>query len=117
MSSRRPTLEHTPVLAVVVLGGPSKLVEAVQRVVTVVANATVFTSEIKDAANQVTLVRPAAIVMSEEIYAFDSAEFAALARDVQAVLIALPTDGATVRQLQRELAPRIMDAFREYFRE
>jgi hypothetical protein len=61
--------------------------------------------------------RPFAIVLSEEIYAFDAAEFDALARDVQAALIAVPTDGKTQKALQEKLMPVIAEAFRAHFRD
>jgi hypothetical protein len=116
MSSRRPTIEHTPVLAVVVVGGPEALIEAVRRVVALIGNATVATADVKAAATQVARVRPVAVIMSEEIYAFDAAEFDALARDVQSTLIALPADAVPARVLQQRLTPLVMDAFREYFK-
>ncbi|MET0386350.1 MAG: hypothetical protein ABW321_10350 [Polyangiales bacterium] len=116
MSSRRPTLEHTAVLAVVVVGGPETLVEATRRATSVVTHATVVTADIATAATQVARARPFAVVVSDEIYAFDAAEFDALARDVQATLIALPTEGVPLRLLQQRLTPLVMDAFREQFR-
>ncbi|MEY4579190.1 MAG: hypothetical protein RL701_3893 [Pseudomonadota bacterium] len=109
-------MEHTPLLAVVVVGGPEQLVEATKRVAELVANALVVTADVKAAATQIARIRPCAIIISDEIYAFDSAEFDALARDVQAELISVTTDGGSVRALQHELTPRIMDAFRDYFK-
>jgi hypothetical protein len=116
MSSRRPTIEHNQALAVVVIGGPEELVEATRRVVALVSNAAVITAEVATAATRVAHTRPFAIVVSDELYGFDAAEFDALARDVQASLIALPSDGAGVRVLQQRLTPLIMDAYREHFR-
>ncbi|HEY2734893.1 MAG TPA: hypothetical protein VGI70_12950 [Polyangiales bacterium] len=115
--SRRPTLEHSPVIAVIVIGGPDTLVDATRRAVALATNARVVTTDIAGAATNVARERPFAIVVSDEIYAFDAAEFDALARDVRAVLIALPTDGVSVKLLQERLTPLVLDAFREYFRE
>jgi hypothetical protein len=117
MSSHRPTLEHMPVLNVVVIGGPDELVEATRRAASLVTNATLVTAEVATAATNVARARPFAVVMSDELYGFDSREFDALARDVQARLIVLPTDGVSERLLQQRLTPLVMDAFREYFRE
>jgi len=103
-------------LAVVVIGGPPELIEAARRVAALVTNAGVITAEVATAATRVAHARPFAIVISDELYGFDAAEFDALARDVQASLIALPSDGASVRTLQQRLTPLVMDAYREHFR-
>jgi hypothetical protein len=115
--SRRPTLEHKPVIAVVVIGGPDTLIEAVQRVTTSATNARVVTTDIASAATHVARERPFAIVVSDEVYAFDASEFDALARDVRAALIVLPTDSTPLRTLQERLTPLLLDAFREHFDE
>lgn len=117
MSSRRPTIEHAPIVTVVVIGGPEELLEAVRRVTTLATNAAVVASDIATAATSVARARPFAIVVSDEIYGFDAGEFDALARDVQATLITLPTDGVPMRLLQQRLTPLVLDAFREAFRE
>src|ERR1700754_1653425 len=106
--SRRPTLEHSPVIAVVVIGGPDPLIDATRRAVMLATNARVVTTDIAGAATTVARERPFAIVVSDEIYAFDSGEFDALARDVRAVLIALPTDGVPVKLLQERLTPLVL---------
>lgn len=106
-----------PVLNVVVIGGPDELVEATRRSASLVTNATLLTSDVASAATNVARARPFAVVMSDELYGFDSREFDALARDVQARLIVLPTDGTTARTLQQRLTPLMMEAFREYFRD
>ena len=115
--SRRPTLEHRPVIAIVVIGGPDTLIEAVKRVTSIATNARVVTTDIASAATHVARERPFAIVVSDEVYAFDAAEFDALARDVRASLIVLPTEGTPLRTLQERLTPLVLDAFREYFDE
>jgi hypothetical protein len=114
--SRTPTLEHTPVLAVVVIGGPDALIDAVREVTTLATSARVVTTDIASATTHVARERPFAIVVSDEVYAFDAAEFDALARDVRAVLIALPTEGVPRQVLQQRLTPLVLDAFREHFR-
>jgi hypothetical protein len=115
--SRRPTLEHRPAMTLIVIGGPEALVEAARHVTLTTTNARVATAELPTAATQVAKSRPFAIVLSEEIYAFDAAEFDALARDVQAALIAVPTDGKTQKALQEKLMPVIAEAFRAHFRD
>lgn len=113
--SRRPTLEHMPAICVVVIGGPDGLIEAVRRSMGRVAIARVVPSDVAGAATQVASTRPFAIVISEEIYGFDSDEFDALARDVQAAVITIRTDGVTARSLQDSLDPRILEAYRRRF--
>jgi hypothetical protein len=110
--SRRPTLEHAQVLAVVVIGGPAPLIDAVRRVAAFAVQAKVVTTEIASAATHVAAVRPFAIVVSAEIYSFDAAEFDALARDVQAQLISLPTEGLSRQVLEQRLTPLVLDAAR-----
>jgi hypothetical protein len=114
--SRTPTLEHTPVVGVVVIGGPEPLIEAVRHVNEIATSAHVTTADLASAATLVARERPFAIVVSDEIYGFDAAEFDALARDVGATLIALPTEGVPQRVLQERLTPLVLDAFREHFR-
>jgi hypothetical protein len=104
------------VIAVVVIGGPDTLIEAARRAASLATSARVVTADIASAATQVARERPFAIVVSDEVYAFDSAEFDALARDVKSILIALPTDGVPMKRLQERLTPLVHDAFREYFR-
>jgi hypothetical protein len=108
-------MEHAPAVSVVVIGGPDPLVEAVRRVTALVTNAAVVTTEIATAATTVARSRPFAIIVSDEIYGFDATEFDALARDVQATLIALPADGVPMKVLQQRLTPLVLDAFREQF--
>jgi hypothetical protein len=114
--SRRPTLEHRPAITVVVVGGPETLVEAVKHVTLNTTNARVAQTDLASAATKVARSRPFAIVISEEIYAFDAAEFDALARDVKAELISLPTDNVPQKVLQERLMPLIAEAFRTHFR-
>jgi hypothetical protein len=108
-------MEHMPAIAVVVIGGPDALLEAVRRSIGRVAAARVVGTDLAGAATQVASARPFALVISEEIYGFDSSEFDALARDVQATVITLPTDGLAARQLQERLDPRILEAYRKRF--
>jgi hypothetical protein len=104
-------------MTVLVIGGPEALIEAVRHVTLTATNARVSTAEIAAAATQVAKSRPFAIVISDEIYAFDSAEFDALARDVQAEIITIPADGVPQKTLQERLMPLIADAFRGHFRD
>lgn len=104
-------------IAVVVIGGPDALIEAVRRASSNATSARLVTTDIADAATNVARERPFAIVVSDEIYGFDADEFDALARDVNAVLIALPTDGVPLTTLQERLTPLVLDAFRQHFRE
>jgi hypothetical protein len=88
------------------------LVAAVRQAAGVAAAARVETAELANAATVAATHRPFAIVMSEDVYAFDSAEFEALARDVNAALIRIETDSATRAKLERLLMPRLGQAHR-----
>jgi hypothetical protein len=104
-------------MTVIVIGGPDTLIDAVKHVTLTATNARVNTTDIATAATAVAKSRPFAIVVSDEIYAFDSAEFDALARDVNAVIIPMVTDGVPQKTLQERLMPLIADAFRAHFRD
>ena len=105
---QRNTLEANPATTVLMVGGPQALDECTQRAAKAVPMAQVVTCELRDAPTKVAELWPFAIVMSEDLYAFDSAEFDALARDVRARLItvdATPPDPAS-------LGKKILEAFR-----
>jgi hypothetical protein len=108
-------MEHMPAICVVVVGGPDGLIEATRRSIGKIAIARIVPTDVAGAATQVASARPFAIVISEEIYGFDSDEFDALARDVQAAVITIQTDGVTARSLQDKLDPRILEAYRKRF--
>jgi hypothetical protein len=97
---------------VVVVGGPRVLVDATRQAAGIAAAARVETAELATAATVVATHRPFAIVMSEDVYAFDSAEFDALARDVGATLLKITLDGADAAKLERTLMPKLGRAHR-----
>jgi hypothetical protein len=96
---------------VVVVGGPGKLVDAAKKAAAVEAGAIVVACELNDAATTAAKNRPFALVVSQEVYDFDAAEFDALARDVNATAIVVPAREATKDELQRQLMPAIKEAF------
>ncbi len=96
---------------VVVVGGPTKMVEAAKKASAVAAGAIAVACPVNDAATIAAKNRPFALVVSQEVYEFDSDEFIALARDVKAQLITIPTRMATREELQRQLIPLIEKAF------
>lgn len=97
---------------VVVVGGPSELVEATRQAASIVAAARVETAELSSAATQCATHRPFAIVMTEDVFSFDSGEFEALARDVGAVLIRIEVGEGGRARLERVLMPRLGAAAR-----
>jgi len=107
-----PTSVPKPSSVVVVVGGPADLIAAVRQAAGVAAAARVETAELANAATVVATHRPFAVVMSEDMYSFDAAEFEALARDVNATLIRVETDNATRAKLERTLMPRLGQAHR-----
>lgn len=107
-----PTAIPQPLDVVVVVGGPASLVEATRQAARLVANARVEVAELGEAVNVVASCRPFAIVMNEDIYAFDSGEFEALARDVNATLIRVDPTDMDVTRLERALTPKLGRAHR-----
>lgn len=114
--SGRATREQIALVSIVVVGGPDTLIEAVRRCAGAVSRgARVVKTQIATAANHIARERPFAIVISDELYAFDANEFDALARDVRASLLALPTVDVPTEALHERLMPLLRDAFREHF--
>ena len=109
---QRDTLETSPATTVLVVGGPSQLVECVTRASTVVPMANVVSCELRDAPTKVAELWPFVIIMSDDLYAFDSAEFDALARDVRARLITMTIDLRNPGVQERTLRDKILEAFR-----
>ena len=107
-----PTTVPRPTSVVVVIGGPAVLVAAVRLAAGVAAAARVETADLASAATVIATHRPFAVVVSEDMYAFDAAEFNALARDVNAVLLRVDTAGATREKLEHTLMPRLGRAAR-----
>jgi hypothetical protein len=113
----RPTLEQIALVSIVVVGGPDTLIEAARRCAGDVSRgARVVRTQLANAANAIARERPFAIVLSDELYEFDAEEFDALARDVKAMVLALPTARAPMQALYERLVPLLRDAFREHFR-
>lgn len=106
----RDTLETHLATVVVVVGGPDVLVQAVAQAIERIPGARVETCDILNAATTVAKTWPFAIVMTEDIYAFDPQEFEALARDVAARLHRLDAAGHTVQSLQALLRPELLEA-------
>jgi len=98
---------------VVIVGGPAALIAATRQASGLVAAARVETAEMATAATVAATHRPFAIVMSEEVYGFDPAEFDALARDVNATLIRIDMANMTQTKLERTLMPKLGQAHRK----
>ena len=109
---QRDTLETSPATTVLVVGGPSQLVDCATRAATVVPMAAVVGCELRDAPTKVAELWPFVIIMSDDLYAFDSAEFDALARDVRARLITMTIDLRNPAVQERTLRDKILEAFR-----
>jgi hypothetical protein len=97
---------------VVVVGGPPELIEATRQAAGIAAAARIETAELANAATVIATVRPFAIVMSEDVYAFDAAEFDALARDVNASLLKIDIGSIDASKLERMLLPKLGRAHR-----
>lgn len=108
-----PTAIPHAAATVVVVGGPRELIEATRQAAGIAAAARIETAELSNAATVVATCRPFAIVMSEDVYAFDAAEFDALARDVNATLLKIDTQGTDPSKFERILMPKIGRAHRQ----
>jgi hypothetical protein len=108
-----PTTIPQPIAVVVVVGGPAELIEATRQAAGIAAAAKIETAELANAATVVAAARPFAIVMSDDVYAFDSAEFDALARDVNAALLKVDLRGTDPHKLERMLMPKLGRAHRQ----
>ncbi len=107
-----PTAIPKPSAVVVMVGGPADLIGATRQAAGMVA-AAVELAELGSAATVVATHRPFALVMSEDVYAFDGAEFDALARDVGATLIRVDTVGGSRQKYERTLLPKLGQALRK----
>jgi len=109
---QRNTLETNPATTVLVVGGPHALLESTRRAARSVPTAEVVFCELRDAPTRVAEMWPFAIVMSEDLYSFDSAEFDALARDVKARLITVLIGPTSATPTEPELGDKLLEAFR-----
>ena len=110
--TQRNTLETNPQTTVLVVGGPQALIECARNASHAIPGAEVVNCELRDAPTRVAELWPFAIVMSDDLYSFDSAEFDALARDVRARLITVKVESPTSIPKAAELADKILEAFR-----
>jgi nucleotide-binding universal stress UspA family protein len=110
-----PTFRPVRAPVVMVAGGPDELFAAAQRAA-LAESPTIEVAACGAAtvATDVARARPFALVVSQDIYAFDPDEFSALARDVNADLIVLKVPGANASFLEQALRPSLRTAFRRY---
>jgi len=109
------TIESVRVPVVLVVGGPDALIEAARSVAGVESGLILVEScSAMNVATAATQRRPFALVISQDIFAFDPEEFAALARDVQADLVVLKVAGVSGGFLEQALRPSLRVAFRKF---
>lgn len=105
------------VTIVVVVGGPNELIEATRNAAAASVGALTIACDIGEAATQVAQNRPFAIVMNDDLYNFDTAEFNALAKDVNATIIPFPIEGPIHKKLELLLQQRISEAYKMWRRQ
>jgi hypothetical protein len=110
--NQRNTLETNPATTVLVVGGPQALIESARRAARAVPTAEVVSCELRDAPTRVAELWPFVIVMSDDLYTFDAAEFDALARDVRARLITVTIGAAEDAPIERDLGAKMLEAYR-----
>lgn len=108
-------MEHRPAISVVVVGGPDELVDATKHAALTATTARVHSCDLSQAATTVARIRPYAIVVDESVYGFDSSEFDALARDVNAEIVRVDSSGKSAADLRQRLLAPLTDAFRTHF--
>jgi hypothetical protein len=111
-----PTLRPERVPIVLVAGGPEELVEAARRVAAGESSQIVVeacgAASVNTAASS---MRPFALVVNQDVFAFDPEEFSALARDVHAELIVLKVSAAARPGfLDQALRPSLRTAYRRF---
>jgi hypothetical protein len=110
-----PTVRPARAPVVLVAGGPETLIKSAQAVARAESNSIVV-----EACGAVTIatvaatLRPFALVLNQDLFAFDPDEFTALARDVQAELVVVKVTGATASFLEQALRPSVRTAFRRF---
>lgn len=110
-----PTVRPARKPVVLVAGGPEELVQAAREIMRVESGAVDV-----EACGAITIatvaasLRPFALVLSQDLYAFDPEEFAALARDVQAELVVVKVTANTGPLLEQALRPSLRAAFRRF---
>lgn len=110
-----PTFRPARTPVVLVAGGPDELFAAAQRAAQIESPSIVVEAcGAVMAATIAASVRPFALVLSQDIYSFDPAEFSALARDVQAELVLVKVSDANVGFLEQALKPSLRSAFRRF---
>jgi hypothetical protein len=102
--------QRTPSV-VIITPGPSLL--AACREAARFVGATVEIADVKGAATSIAKSRPFAIVLDQDLLAFDPREFEALARDVGAEIVPA-TRGATEQALVTELLPSLKAVFKRW---
>lgn len=85
--SRAPTRVNDITNTVLLVGGSDRLAVWCDDAAAAASGAMLERCEVKTAASAATQIRPFAIIIPEDLYEFDSGEFDALARDVQASLV------------------------------
>lgn len=88
------------------------MIESARRAARAVPTAEVVSCELRDVPTRVAELWPFAIIMSDDLYTFDSAEFDALARDVKARLITVRVLASSSVPSEAELAAKLQEAFR-----
>ena len=111
-----PTLRPARVPIVLIAGGPDQLLSAAQQVAGDESPAIVVEAcGALAVATAAATLRPFALVLNQDIFAFDPDEFAALANAVGAELVVVKVlDGGAAAPLEQALRPSLRAAFRRF---
>ncbi|HVY44529.1 MAG TPA: hypothetical protein VHB21_01570, partial [Minicystis sp.] len=101
LSTRRPPAMHVAL----VVGAAPELLERC-RAAGEQAMLSIEECELASVGTRAAHLRPAIILMTEDLYLFDPDEFAALARDTHSSLVILSDESVPTAEIARELAAR-----------
>jgi hypothetical protein len=107
------TIPEQRVAVLVVVSPTDALLSACREAARYLPAASVQVTDVKSIATDVAFWRPFAIVIDEELFAFDPSEFIALARDVAAEILTAP-ESASRDELLTILLPRLKSTFQRW---
>jgi len=109
------TIPERRLLTLVVIAPARDLLDACHEAMRYIGAARIEVADVRGAATLVAAKRPFAVVLEEDVFAFDPREFEALGRDVSAEIVIVPAGTAPDDRIAL-LLPRLKSAFRRWER-
>ncbi len=105
------TLTHHRSPVLVMVGFPAETTQIVTSVARQATPCQVVSCGLDDLATQVSKHRPFALMILTSVFEFDPDEFRALARDVKARIIRMPSEKTSEEWLKEHFVPALTEAF------